>query len=250
MKRHLKIKNTIGTKVFGLAVFLLVLTIVLVAVLLWQVTVLNTQLEVVEGRYLPLANAAANLEEYGLRRRLAFERWYGALNNLQPNPAILAEARTNYDLFTVKLSAELHRVDSLAGLPALIDRDREELAGVRTSLLQVMALYAIISNSQRQVLEDMEAGRRTRVNSLIDVLNDTQRLVQDERSRIQRFTQQFVSNAAVEANQRQSRIVWVSIAATLVSVLLGLTFSALVTRRLVNPVQSLIGGSSAWNRAI
>ena len=112
---------------------------------------------------------------------------------------------------------------------------------MRTSLRQIMALYAIISNSQRQVLEDMEAGRRTRVNSLIDVLNDTQRLVQDERSRIQRFTQQFVSNAASRPTGA-SHIVWVSIAATLVSVLLGLTFSSLVTRRLVDPVQSLIGG--------
>ena len=45
-----------------------------------------------------------------------------------------------------------------------------------------------------------------------------------------------------DATERQKAVAWISIAATATSVLLGLTLSALITRRLVGPVRSLITG--------
>ena len=43
------LKSTIATKIFGLAVLLLCLTIALSAFLLWQVTRLNVQLKAIVG---------------------------------------------------------------------------------------------------------------------------------------------------------------------------------------------------------
>jgi len=97
------LKSTIATKIFGLAVLLLCLTIALSAFLLWQVTRLNVQLKAIVGRYQPLTSSAANLDEYGLRRRLAFERWFGTLNSAKPNENIIKEATTNYALFSDKI---------------------------------------------------------------------------------------------------------------------------------------------------
>ena len=152
------LKSTIGTKIFGLAVLLLCLTITLSAFLLWQVTRLNVQLKAIVGRYQPLTSSAANLDEYGLRRRLAFERWFGTLNSATPNENIIKEATTNYALFSDKITAEIAHAHELASAPAEFDRDREALAEVRSTIDQIEANYAIITARQRQVLDLQVAG--------------------------------------------------------------------------------------------
>ena len=236
------LKSTIATKIFGLAVLLLCLTIALSAFLLWQVTRLNVQLKAIVGRYQPLTNSAANLDEYGLRRRLAFERWFGTLNSAKPNEDIIKEATTNYALFSDKITAEIAHAHELASAPAEFDRDRETLAEVRSTIDQIEANYAIITARQRQVLDLQVAGQHDRANDLLDLLNETQRRVQDQRARIQHLTQTFVSETMHDATERQKAVAWISVAATATSVLLGLTLSALITRRLVGPVRSLITG--------
>jgi adenylate cyclase len=236
------LKSTIATKIFGLAVLLLCLTIALSAFLLWQVTRLNVQLKAIVGRYQPLTSSAANLDEYGLRRRLAFERWFGTLNSAKPNENIIKEATTNYALFSDKITAEIAHAHELASAPAEFDKDRETLAEVRSTIDQIEANYAIITARQRQVLDLQVAGQHDRANDLLDLLNETQRRVQDQRARIQHLTQTFVSETMHDATERQKAVAWISVAATATSVLLGLTLSALITRRLVGPVRSLITG--------
>jgi adenylate cyclase len=130
----------------------------------------------------------------------------------------------------------------LISAPAEFERDKETLAEVRNTIDQIEANYAIITARQRQVLDLQVAGQHDRANDLLDLLNETQRRVQDQRARIQHLTQTFVSEATREATERQKAVVWISIAATATSVLLGLTLSALITRRLVEPVRSLITG--------
>jgi hypothetical protein len=71
---------SIAMKVFGLAVLLLCLTVALACFLLWHVTQLQGEMNVIVQREVPLANSLADLNEYGLRRRMAFERWFGALD--------------------------------------------------------------------------------------------------------------------------------------------------------------------------
>jgi adenylate cyclase len=236
------LKSTIATKIFGLALLLLFLTITLSAFLLGQVTRLNGQLKAIVGRYQPLTGSVASLDEYGLRRRLAFERWFGTLNSANPNESIIKEARTNYALFSDKITAEIAHIRELISAPAEFGRDKETLAEVRNTIDQIEANYAIITARQRQVLDLQVAGQHDRANDLLDLLNETQRRVQDQRARIQHLTQTFVSEATREATERQKAVVWISIAATATSVLLGLTLSALITRRLVEPVRSLITG--------
>src|SRR5262249_2565485 len=73
--------------------------------LLSEVTRTKQALEVVARFDLPLTQSVARLDEFGLRRRLAFERWFGALNAVEPNQEIIAEASANYTHFTRKLTS-------------------------------------------------------------------------------------------------------------------------------------------------
>ena len=64
---------------FGLAILLLLLTIALAGFLLHEVTRTQQDLTVVANFDMPLTQSLAPLDEFRLRRRLAFKRWFGAL---------------------------------------------------------------------------------------------------------------------------------------------------------------------------
>ncbi len=72
--------KSIASRIFGLAIILVCMTIALAGFLLYQVTALNGQLQTIAGYYAPLRQCLVHLNEAGLRRRLAFERWHGALD--------------------------------------------------------------------------------------------------------------------------------------------------------------------------
>ena len=89
---HMPFRQTIAAKIFGLAIILLLLTIALAGFLLYEVTRTKQDLTVVANFDVQLTQSLARLHEFGLRRRLAFERWFGALNAAEPNREIVAEA--------------------------------------------------------------------------------------------------------------------------------------------------------------
>src|SRR5215468_673991 len=138
-------KQTIAAKIFGLAVFLLLLTIGLAGFLLWEVARTERDLKIVAVLDVTLTESISRIHEFGLRRRLAFERWFGALNAAESNQEIISEAKTNYDNFTVKLTSEFatarKMIASYSGEMAL----RSALVEVRTLLDQIEPAYPVIS---------------------------------------------------------------------------------------------------------
>jgi len=233
---------SIATKIFGLAVLLLCLTVALAGFLLWHVTRLQRDMSVIAQRELPLATSLSDLDEYGLRRRLAFERWFGGLNAPRANQEVLTEAQTNYRVFTERLNQEFVTAKKLLDIKAADDRNLEKLGEIRAILTQIEATYPIISKRQQQVLELQAAGHHERADDMLAVLNDLQRQVQSQRSQIQDSTAALAQAAADTAVAYQRQAFWLTIAMTISTVLLGLTLAAITTRRLVDPVRSLITG--------
>jgi hypothetical protein len=179
-------RQTIAAKIFGLAVFLLLLTIGLAGFLLHEVTRTTQALEVVAHFDVPLTQSVARLDEFGLRRRLAFERWFGALNAVEPNQQIIAEASANYTLFTRKLADEFAAARRIIGAYPrnLAGPGRETLAEVKTLLDQIEPAYQVLSTRQRELLDMQRAGEHEKANQQVDLLNDLQRTVQNQRESV------------------------------------------------------------------
>jgi hypothetical protein len=173
-------RQTIAAKIFGLAIILLLLTIGLAVFLLWEVTRTKQDLKVVAHLDLPLAEAVARLDEFGLRRRLAFERWFGALNEDNPDQEIVAEASSNHSLFTGKLKEEFTAVRRIIDAYPKNVSGRETLVEVKT-LDQIEPAYAIISARQREALNLQLAHQHEKANQEVDLLDDLQRTVQSQR---------------------------------------------------------------------
>ena len=108
---------SIGMKIFGLAVLLLTLTVALAGFLLWHINHLKGEMQVIAQREVPLAAAMANLEEYGLLRGLAFERWFGELNASRPNAEIIKEAEASYTIWVGRLDQEVLNAGKLLDFP-------------------------------------------------------------------------------------------------------------------------------------
>ena len=232
----------IATKIFGLAVLLLCLTVALSCFLLWHVTRLQKEMNGIVQREVPLANSISDLNEYGLRRRLAFERWFGTLDAPRPNQNVIKEAQANYAEFTERLNQEFATAKKLIDIKVVEDRYREKLGEIRAVLAQIEASFPIISARQRQALELQTAGQYERAQELLNVLNDLQGLVQTQRAQLQDATSALVQDAAETTAARQRQAFWLTVAVTISAVLLGLTLSAIIAHRLTEPVRALIAG--------
>jgi adenylate cyclase len=232
-------RQTIAAKIFGLAIILLLLTIGLAGFLLFEVTRTKQDLAVVTHFDVPLTHSVARLDEFGLRRRLAFERWFGALNAAEPNQEIVAEAKNNYELFTRKLADEFSAGRRIIGAYPKNMANRETLAEVKTLLDQIEPAYQIINTRQRQVLDMQLAGQHEAANQEVNLLNDLQRTVQNQRQSVNLKMAAWSAAAVQATEQRERRVFWLTIAATISTVLLGMAVAALITNRLSRPVRSL-----------
>ena len=232
-------RQTIAAKIFGLAIILLLLTIALAGFLLLEVTHTKQDLQVMAHFDVPLTESVARLDQFGLRRRMAFERWFGALNAAEPNQEIVAEATENYALFTRKLTDEFAAARRIIGGYPKNAAGRETLAEVKTLLDQIEPAYQVISTRQREVIDMQLAGQHEKANRQVDLLNDLQRTVQNQRESVSLKMAGRSAAAAQEAEQRERRVLWLTIAATVSTVLLGLAVAALITSRLTGPVRSL-----------
>jgi class 3 adenylate cyclase len=237
--RFMPLKRTIGAKIFGLAVFLLLLTIALAGFLLWEVTRTEKDIKVVAHLDVPLTESISRIHEFGLRRRLAFERWFGALNATAPNQEIISEAQANYDSFTVKLTNEFATARRMIASYPTGMASRALLVEVRTLLDQIEPAYPVISARQREVLDLQRSGQHQQANTLLNLLNDTQRTVQTQREVLQYKMAELSAASAQSVALRQRHVLWLTIAATASAVLLGLVIAALITDRLTQPMRSL-----------
>jgi adenylate cyclase len=83
------------------------------------------------------------------------------------------------------------------------------------------------------------AGQHDKANQQLNLLNDLQRTVQNQRESVNSKMAAWSASAAKATEQRERTVFWLTIAATISTVLLGMTVAALITNRLSRPVRSL-----------
>lgn len=234
------IRQSIAIKIFGLASVLLLLTVALAVYLLKQADASRQDMELVVHRDLPLTESATRINEYGLRRRLAFERWFGALNISPPNQEVVAEASANYALFTERLGSEFQLAFQLLDRHTAGEAHQSELQEVRLLLQQIEPTYTLISRRQKELLELQRAGQHEKANQLLNVVNDIMRQIRDQRSLVQKKMTALTAATALASEQRQQTVQKLAWALTASTILLGLALAALITHRLTQPVRSLV----------
>jgi nitrogen fixation/metabolism regulation signal transduction histidine kinase len=83
------------------------------------------------------------------------------------------------------------------------------------------------------------AGQHDKANEQLNLLNDLQGTVQNQRESVNSKMAAWSDSATKATEQRERGVFWLTIAATTSTVLLGLAVAALITNRLSKPVRSL-----------
>lgn len=134
-----------------------------------QVIHLGNQVRDISNSGIPIATHAAQLNESGLRRRIAFERLYREYQMTTTDSSVIAVAETNFYKFTVLVNEDVARLRSyLSKLPE--NREDQELyAQAREIMTEIESIFAQQTDIARRVLAKAKQGELNGHHDLLDI---------------------------------------------------------------------------------
>jgi adenylate cyclase len=236
------VRIRIGTKVFALAISLLSLSVALSIFGAIQAREMQLELREIAEDYIPLDNWIQQMDGNGLRGRLAFEKWRAALDSPSPDAKVIDGAYANYRDFIAKGQRDL------AGIQERLDRisaeaeDTADVARIRTLAGEVRRDYPVIGRLDEQILEQERQGNHAAARELEAIHVTVEENMQARRDELGSLIASLTERSAVTAQSHENRLLAISSSATGSAILFGIILSWVVTRRLVNPVRSLMAG--------
>jgi len=241
------VRYTIGLKIFGIAVALLVLMAIATGLMVWMTRSVGAQLDFVTHTYLPAYAAIARTDVRSLERGLYLRR----LMIAHLESADEAERRGLHERFEEagrQVNAELARARVL--LTGRLEGDgvfgdTVALARLDTHLEQVAQEAQSHTEASTRLLDALARGDTAAQRELLRTV-DRLRDDLDQRLEAARHEMMRIASHAAEATeQRQRQVTRLSLFAMLIAGALGLGFAAAVSVGLVRPVRRLLVGTQA-----
>ncbi|HTH46572.1 MAG TPA: adenylate/guanylate cyclase domain-containing protein [Candidatus Limnocylindria bacterium] len=235
-------RTSIGAKIFGLAVLLLALNVVLAAFLLTRVIRLDRELHVIAEVDMPLDSALSQLNDAGMRRRLAFDQWVRALRSVPPDQQAAAQAQRDFDTETAEVLKQLTTAraflqrypDTVINIAALTE--------ISVLLKQLEQEYPENIRRQREVIGAIRSGQTARLKEMLALIEDGQRRRQSRREELEVVVDALVLKKSKMLTEEQHKVFWLTVSATATLVALGLVIAKMLTQRMVQPVTELVTG--------
>ena len=233
-------KHSIALKIFALAVGIIALTVVVAVLTNIEVIGLGGDVATVAKKTIPLAAKAADLNEAGLFRRIAFERLYREYGEPQPDAETIQQATENFEKNTTRVNELAAQIrDDLKVLPD--DAEARELAAqVREVVGQIESQFQSTTDLARSTLVARKAGDRAKAKELLEFTFKGQMELRTLRSKLQDLTGQMAEVSAHRAEARKNRVLISSTATTLLAVVLGLGAAWMISRNMAKPVLELL----------
>jgi len=233
-------KHSIALKIFGLAVFILLLMIAVAVINSIEVIKLGNEVESISKTDMPIAGHAADLNEIGLRRRIAFERLYREYAAPIPDTTVINEAETNFKKFTIAVSEKIDLLRSdLDTLPES-RKDQENFVHARELVSEIESTFDQQTDIAKRVLESRKARTGNESKELMEINVKLQSAMQNDRSELQSLALIIAEDAVARAKKSELRVLWSSLTITLLALFLGLWGAWVLSRRLTNPILQLL----------
>ena len=247
-----RMRFTIGFKIFGIAIGLLLLMSAVALLNMRMTRTLDAQLEVVSLNYFPgfadLEQAhIRKLEESSASRRLMTASQQGAAANAEEikrlQQRIAEAAKASAD----GLAAARRSINDQIVNP-LDFGDDIELARIDTRIEYLQQEQQGSEERLARLLAAAESGDQAEANRLLTAL-DSSRDDWDRRMNAVREEMRLIADHAIrDARAYQQRIVAIGLFLLAMAGLLGLVIAAVVTKGLVRPVHRLVDGTEAVER--
>ncbi len=238
-------KHSIALKIFGLAVNLLILMIVIAVINSVEIVKLGKEVAEISEISIPIASHAAELNEAGLRRRIAFEPLYREYSFPIADTSVTREAEYNFKKFTKIVSDDIALLkNDLSKLP---DDTKERELFVKAR--EIVAAIEIAFDQQSEITERILWKKKSKIQGdyepLMAINVQLQSILQDKRSDLQKNSVAIAHLSAIQANNARATALWSSLAITLLSVILGLWGAWLLSRQLARPLIELLQSTRA-----
>jgi len=247
-------RPTIAGKIFAITLALLVLMAMVVIFGLRLFAQVSNQLEDVVHDYLPIYGAVARADEHSLMQGLTLRRVIIADLRGRADAVVKVDDATAERL---RQTMRQHGTDLLAELAAarkliaqrLEERNRfedmVEVAKIDVRLENAVDMQHEYTARWTTVLQHLEAGDGAGFDRGLVELDRLRDRMNALLSHIQTDVDTITRGATMEVLSHQRAVELVSIVAMGLALLLGVAFSALVTRGLVRPVYRLLEGTQA-----
>lgn len=134
-------KHSIAIKIFSLSVGILIMMIIVAILNSIQVIHLGGEVSDIANKAIPLSSSAAQLNESGLRRRIAFERLFREYQMANPDSSEMKEAETNFEKFTLLVDDHVVQLRFYLANPPNNKEDRELYAKARELVSEIEATF-------------------------------------------------------------------------------------------------------------
>ena len=235
-------RTSIGAKIFGLAIGLLALNLVLAGFLLTRVVRFGHELNVIAERDMPLDTALSQLNDAGMRRWLAFDRWVAALRSMPPDGSKAEAAEREYTKGTAEIMKLIDDASTLLRKYPSKVLDIAALTEVEVIIKQLRTEYPQMVRRQHEAIESLRAGQTERAKYLLILIEDSQHRRQAHREQLESVIDSLVLKKSQRLTAEQHQVLWLTILVTLTLVALGLVIARLLTQRMVRPVHELVTG--------
>lgn len=205
-----------------------------------QVIHLGNQVRDISNSGIPIATHAAQLNESGLRRRIAFERLYREYQMPTRDSAVIVEAEMNFEKFTVLVNENVALLrSSLSKLPENPE-DQELYAQAREITTEIESIFAQQTDVANRVLAKAKQGELKAQHDLLDINIRAQSTLQVKRSELQDLAVKIAESSVQRASIAEQKVLWSSLIVTLLSLVLGLWGAWFLSKRLANPIMRLV----------
>jgi len=233
-------RHSIALKIFALAVGIIALTVVVAITTNIEVIGLGGDVATVARKTIPLAAKAADLNEAGLYRRVAFERLYREYGEPQPDAETIKQATENFEKNTTLVYELVGQIrEDLKVLPDE-PQARELAAQTREVVGQIESAFTSTTDLARSTLTARKAGDRPKAKELLGFTFKGQSELRTLRSKLQDITGKMAEISAISAEKRKNRVLISSSATTLLAVVLGLGAAWVISRNMAKPVLELL----------
>ena len=233
-------KHSIAMKIFALALGIIALTVLVAISTNIEVIGLGKDVATVARKTIPLASKAADMNEAGLFRRVAFERLYREYGEPQPDVETIKQATMNFETNTTLVSEFIAKIrEDLKVLPDE-PQERELAAQAREVLGQIESRFISTTDLARSALAARKVGDRVKAKEFLEFTFKGQTELRALRSKLQEITSQMAELSAVCAESRKNRVLISSSATTLLAVILGLGAAWMISRNMAKPLLDLL----------
>ena len=237
----MRLKISIGTKIFGLCIFLLGITVALAIFSTWASSGIVRDLKFQSRLDVPLQSAMGHLDEHALLRRLAFEQWRAALENPTTTGVDAQASEISYNKYDAQLRTDFVTAEKIIATSGEAQA-HSQIVRIRGLFLSTQANKDLISSVQRRILALLPQKNRGAIAELSVVLERLNEGTQKSREDLSALIGDLSEQAALDADRNQRSLLTVMALVTTFAILTGLLFAFLMTKRMVQPVRSLMNG--------